>query len=254
MIAERGYTGLYGGCAINLVLITPEKAIKLVVNDRMRARLSDKNGKISVTNEILAGATAGACQCIVTSPMEMFKIAGQTGIPVSTTWKERTAGRTTAIGKMQGVYTGFVSTLLRDIPFSMFYFPTYALVRRGMSQAFLKPGEDPTFCKLMTMCNIQKFSFQIEYFNNSSKILVMNFGSGLISGLIGALLVTPMDCVKTRIQKKGGIPWVEAFKQVKNEGGVPALFNGGLARGIVVGMLFGAAQVTAIVFLILIKS
>jgi len=217
VIAERGYTGLYGGCAINLVLITPEKAIKLVVNDRMRARLSDKNGKISVTNEILAGATAGACQCIVTSPMEMFKIAGQTGIPVSTTWKERTAGRTTAIGKMQGVYTGFVSTLLRDIPFSMFYFPTYALVRRGMSQAFLKPGEDPTF--------------------------FMNFGSGLISGLIGALLVTPMDCVKTRIQKQGGIPWVEAFKQVKNEGGVPALFNGGLARGIVVGMLFGAAQV-----------
>ena len=76
----------------------------------------------------------------------------------------------------------------------------------------------------------------------------MNFGSGLISGLIGALLVTPMDCVKTRIQKQGGIPWVEAFKQVKNEGGVAALFNGGLARGIVVGMLFGAAQVNAIVF------
>ena len=148
VIAERGYTGLYGGCALPLVLITPEKAIKLVVNDRMRARLSDRNGKISVTNEILAGATAGACQCIVTSPMEMFKIAGQTGVPVLSTWKIRTAGQTTVVGKIKGVYTGLGSTLLLYIPFSMFYFPTYAMVRRQMSKAFSKPGEDPTFCKL----------------------------------------------------------------------------------------------------------
>ena len=87
--AERGLAGLYGGCAINLVLITPEKAIKLVVNDKMRTRLSDKNGNISIANQIAAGATAGACQCVVTSPMEMFKIAGQTGIPLKTIWEER---------------------------------------------------------------------------------------------------------------------------------------------------------------------
>jgi len=79
----------------------------------------------------------------------------------------------------------------------------------------------------------------------------MNFGSGLISGLLGALFVTPMDCVKTRIQKHGGQPWMTAFKGIWGEGyatggtsgAVQALFNGGLARGIVVGMLFGAAQV-----------
>jgi len=217
VVAERGWGGLYGGCAINLLLITPEKALKLVINDKMRARLTDKNGEISIANQVVAGATAGACQCIVTSPMEMFKIAGQTGIPVSVTWAERTAGRSTALGKMQGVYTGFCSTLLRDIPFSMFYFPTYAIVRQVMASQMLKPGENPTFG--------------------------MNFASGLISGLMGALFVTPMDCIKTRIQKHGGQPWIQAAKGVYAEGGVPALFNGGLARGIVVGMLFGAAQV-----------
>ena len=78
---ERGLLGLYGGCAINLLLITPEKAIKLVVNDKMRTRLTDKDGNLSVQKQIIAGATAGACQCIITSPMEMFKIAGQTGVP-----------------------------------------------------------------------------------------------------------------------------------------------------------------------------
>ena len=71
----------------------------------------------------------------------------------------------------------------------------------------------------------------------------MNFSSGLISGFAGAILFTPLDCVKTRIQKQSGLSWVQAFKRVKKEGGVPALFNGGLARGILVGMLFGAAQV-----------
>ena len=83
------------------MLITPEKAIKLVVNDKMRTRygflsdfftelrLTDKNGVISIPNQIAAGATAGACQCVVTSPMEMFKIAGQTGIPLKTIWNER---------------------------------------------------------------------------------------------------------------------------------------------------------------------
>ena len=73
----------------------------------------------------------------------------------------------------------------------------------------------------------------------------MNFSSGLISGFAGAILFTPLDCVKTRIQKQSGLSWVQAFKRVKKEGGVPALFNGGLARGILVGMLFGAAQVNA---------
>ena len=159
---ERGLIGLYGGCAINLLLITPEKAIKLVVNDKMRTRLTDKDGNLSVQKQIIAGATAGACQCIVTSPMEMFKIAGQTGVPVGEMWRQRyllgipnpeltfyfrTAGRIGAISKMQGVYTGFCATLLRDIPFSMIYFPAYAIIRDVMAKNMLKPGEDPTFGK-----------------------------------------------------------------------------------------------------------
>ena len=48
---------------------------------------------------------------------------------------------------MRGVYTGFCATLLRDIPFSMIYFPTYAVVRSVMAEKMLKPGEDPTFGK-----------------------------------------------------------------------------------------------------------
>ena len=55
----------------------------------MKSRLTDANGEVSLKNKIIAGATAGACQCIVTSPMEMAKIAGQTGTPLKHLWAQR---------------------------------------------------------------------------------------------------------------------------------------------------------------------
>ena len=108
---------------------------------------------------------------------------------------------------MQGVYTGFCATLLRDIPFSMIYFPAYAIIRDVMAKSMLKPGEDPTFGKFLVTSKLIK-----------TTVLAMNFGSGLASGLVGALAVTPMDCIKTRIQKHGGAPWIEAAKGVYSEG------------------------------------
>jgi hypothetical protein len=186
--AERGLRGLYGGSAINLSLIPFEKSLKLVANDYMRKYLSDSNGHVNIKSQILAGATAGIAQSVVTSPMEMLKIAGQTGIPIKTLWRQRMAGRNGFIQKMGGIYTGYCSTIIRDIPFSIIYFPAYSNIRDKMK----KTDQQATFW--------------------------VNFGAGLISGLIGALAVTPMDCVKTRIQKKGGIKWIEAFNQIKSEG------------------------------------
>jgi len=36
--------------------VAPEKAIKLTVNDLVRDKLMDKNGNLSFTNEMIAGA------------------------------------------------------------------------------------------------------------------------------------------------------------------------------------------------------
>ena len=56
----------------------------------------------------------------------------------------------------------------------------------------------------------------------------MNFASGLTSGLIGALAVTPMDCVKTRIQKQGGMNWLEAGMGIYSEGYAVAGHSGAI--------------------------
>jgi len=46
----------------NLVLIVPEKSIKLTVNDLLRRHLSKDGKNITLKNQVIAGAGAGFCQ------------------------------------------------------------------------------------------------------------------------------------------------------------------------------------------------
>ncbi|KAF6106224.1 solute carrier family 25 member 22 [Phyllostomus discolor] len=73
-IRSEGYFGMYRGAAVNLTLVTPEKAIKLAANDFFRYQLSKDGQKLTLFKEMLAGCGAGTCQVIVTTPMEMLKI------------------------------------------------------------------------------------------------------------------------------------------------------------------------------------
>lgn len=42
----EGYFGMYRGSAVNILLITPEKAIKLAANDYFRHHLTTKDGLV----------------------------------------------------------------------------------------------------------------------------------------------------------------------------------------------------------------
>lgn len=74
---------MYRGSGVNILLITPEKAIKLTANDYFRHFLSDPSGKLTLPREMLAGGLAGLCQIVITTPMELLKIqlqdAGRVG-------------------------------------------------------------------------------------------------------------------------------------------------------------------------------
>lgn len=76
-LKSQGLRGMYSGSAVNILLITPEKAIKLTANDYFRFLLTDQNGKLSLPREMLSGAGAGFCQIVVTTPMELLKITMQ---------------------------------------------------------------------------------------------------------------------------------------------------------------------------------
>lgn len=65
VIQNEGFKGLYSGVVPQLIGVAPEKAIKLTVNDLVRAHFSEKEtGKIWWPHELLAGGSAGACQVV----------------------------------------------------------------------------------------------------------------------------------------------------------------------------------------------
>jgi len=301
----EGFRGMYRGSGVNLLLITPEKVIKLVANDFFRHRLTDKNGKLSVGREMLAGGSAGLCQIIITTPMELLKISMQDAGRQATTKTfpnyssvvaatssgnigniltnaaERNASMqasskvvarsmatstlnpaTVAASTMKqmaadaqataakvvaskvnnnptklsatslalhlvktkgilGLYKGTGATAMRDVTFSLVYFPLFAHLKEMGPK---RPGTDT-----------------VAFYHS--------FLSGCAAGCVAAVAVNPVDVIKTRLQVLSRGSGEEAYKGIldcfqktlKNEG-PRAFLKGSLCRVMVIAPLFGIAQ------------
>ncbi|XP_069484759.1 mitochondrial glutamate carrier 2 [Ambystoma mexicanum] len=250
-VRTEGFFGMYRGAAVNLTLVTPEKAIKLAANDFFRQMLSRDGKELTLLKEMLAGCGAGTCQVVVTSPMEMLKIQlqdagrlavqqkaittdgpasshppqsraftfGSTSVPKrpSALLITRDLIRTQGIA---GVYKGLGATLVRDVPFSVIYFPLFANLN-----------------KLGQTSPDQKAPF------------LHSFMAGCLAGSVAAVAVTPLDVLKTRIQtlKKGhgedtynGI--ADCARKIWRNEGPSAFMKGAVCRALVIAPLFGIAQ------------
>lgn len=221
IIKNEGFKGLYSGLAAQLVGVAPEKAIKLTVNDLIRGIGTDENGAITMPWEILAGSSAGACQVIFTNPLEIVKIRLQMQggssskqlAPGEIPHKRLSAGQIIKQLGVKGLYKGASACLLRDVPFSAIYFPTYANLKYHL---FNYDPADPN----------KKHSL------STWQLLV----SGAMAGAPAAFFTTPADVIKTRLQveaKKGEVKYrgiVHAFGNILKEEGVTAFFKGSLAR------------------------
>ncbi|VDD79536.1 unnamed protein product [Mesocestoides corti] len=269
-----GFFGMYKGSGVNLLLITPEKAIKLVGNDFFRYHLKQDGVPLSPIREMIAGGGAGLCQIIVTTPMELLKIqmqdAGRTRgkldsyptalpePPFNTTYlrvyslilvavaananvpvaKPMSATRLALDLVRQkgifGLYKGMGATALRDVTFSIMYFPLFARFDNLVSSPVLSPlvyTEGP------------------RRSDGTGTIFYWSFLSGCTASTIAAFLVTPMDVVKTRLQTlshlKGETQFTgifDCFLKTFQREGVRALFKGAGCRVMVMAPLFGIAQ------------
>ncbi|XP_023675483.1 mitochondrial glutamate carrier 1 isoform X1 [Paramormyrops kingsleyae] len=237
-IRSEGYFGMYRGAAVNLTLVTPEKAIKLAANDFFRHHLSKDGQKLTLLKEMLAGCGAGTCQVIVTTPMEMLKIqlqdagrleaqrklmpeaAGKSVGAKSPTAMQLTRDLLRSKG-IAGLYKGLGATLLRDVPFSVIYFPLFAnlndLGKRGAE------GPAPFY---------------------------VSFISGCIAGSTAAVAVNPVDVIKTRLQSLtrgseedtySGV--TDCIRKILQREGPTAFLKGAYCRALVIAPLFGIAQV-----------
>ncbi|XP_045892647.1 mitochondrial glutamate carrier 1 isoform X2 [Micropterus dolomieu] len=253
-VRSEGYFGCYRGAAVNLTLVTPEKAIKLAANDVFRQKLS-KDGHLPLWGEILAGCGAGTCQVVVTTPMEMLKIqlqdAGRLAAqrPVPTPAQAAAPGpapslvapaaaqpspppRPSATGitvkllktrGLAGLYRGAGATLMRDVPFSMIYFPLFA--------------------------NLNTLGRESQGDVQSRAPFMQSFMAGCTAGSVAAVAVTPLDVIKTRLQtlQKGegedtyrGI--IDCTRRIMSREGPSAFLKGATCRALVIAPLFGIAQ------------
>uniref|UniRef100_A0A8C7XNG8 Mitochondrial glutamate carrier 1 n=1 Tax=Oryzias sinensis TaxID=183150 RepID=A0A8C7XNG8_9TELE len=260
-VRSEGYFGIYRGAAVNLTLVTPEKAIKLAANDFFRHQLSQDGARLTVFKEMLAGCCAGMCQVIITTPMEMLKIqmqdAGRLGktmfgsnqVMPSVVPTMKMGGTSTVLSRsyntthapqvvrmsalqitkellrtkgIMGLYRGLGATLMRDIPFSVVYFPLFA----HLHQLGQHSSEHPS----------------VPFY--------WSFMSGCLAGSIAAVAVSPCDVVKTRLQslRKGaneeiykGV--VDCVRKIWRKEGPRAFLKGASCRALVIAPLFGIAQV-----------
>lgn len=229
----EGYFGMYRGSGVNILLITPEKAIKLAANDFFRYHLHPSGGKIPLPKQMMAGGLAGFCQIIITTPMELLKIQMQDAGRVAAAAKEagktipKTSATKIALGLFRqkgiiGLYKGTGATMLRDVSFSVVYFPLFATLNDLGPRKSDGSGEAVFWC---------------------------SFLSGLAAGSTAALVVNPFDVVKTRLQAltkvEGEMSYTgiaDAFIKIMKHEGPKAFFKGGACRMIVIAPLFGIAQ------------
>lgn len=224
VLTREGPRALYRGLGPQLVGVAPEKAIKLTVNDYLRKLFGraapNPDGKMYLPLEILAGGGAGASQVIFTNPLEIVKIRlqmqGEGGVA------RRGAMAIVRELGLTGLYKGASACFLRDIPFSMIYFPTYA----GLKDHLASKNEDGK--------------------PRSEQILL----AGTLAGAPSAGLCTPADVIKTRLQLEAraghstysGIR--DCFWKILEHEGPRAFWKGATARMFRSSPQFGVTLLT----------
>jgi len=206
VVRHEGFTGLYRGLVPQLLGVAPEKAIKLTMNDLARDKLRQfNNGELPLWAEMIAGGCGGASQVMFTNPLEIVKIRLQVAGEIASGAKVSAWGVVKELGFF-GLYKGSRACFLRDIPFSMIYFPAYAHLKPALADE--------------------------NGYNSPLSLLT----AGAIAGMPAASLVTPADVIKTRLQvvaRAGQTTYsglTDAVKKIYIEEGFSAFWKGAVAR------------------------
>uniref|UniRef100_A0A914DM38 Solute carrier family 25 member 40 n=1 Tax=Acrobeloides nanus TaxID=290746 RepID=A0A914DM38_9BILA len=166
----EGIRSLWSGLSPTILSAIPSTVFYFTVYDNMlyylRRKFSD-----SVAAPLLAGALARAIAATLVSPLEMIRTKMQSEQHTFSVLRKSIKDSI----RQDGIFIlwrGLVPTLLRDIPFSAFYWACYETTKK----------------KLLVSLNKDRTNFSIS------------FMSGAFSGSIAAAMTTPFDVVKTQRQ------------------------------------------------------
>ncbi|KAH6759053.1 S-adenosylmethionine carrier 2 [Perilla frutescens var. frutescens] len=218
--------GLYSGLAGNLVGVIPASALFIGVYEPTKQKLLDIFPQnLSAVAHLVAGAIGGAASSIVRVPTEVIKQRIQTGQFASAPEAVRLI---VAKEGFRGLYAGYGSFLLRDLPFDAVQFCIYEQLRIGYKLAARRDLNDPE-----------------------------NAIIGAFAGAITGAITTPLDVVKTRLMIQGSAKQYDGIfhcvNTIMREEGSSAFFRGlgprvlwiGIGGSIFFGVLEKTKQVLA---------
>ncbi|KAG6534499.1 hypothetical protein ZIOFF_008402 [Zingiber officinale] len=165
---------LYSGVACNLAGVLPASAIFVGIYEPTKQKLLKLFPEnLSTFAHLTAGAIGGAVSSFIRVPTEVVKQRIQTGHFTSAPDAIRLI---VAKEGFRGLYAGYKSFLLRDLPFDALQFCIYEQLRIGYKIAARRDLNDPE-----------------------------NALIGAFAGAITGAITTPLDVMKTRLMVQGSV-------------------------------------------------
>jgi solute carrier family 25 S-adenosylmethionine transporter 26 len=212
LIKAGGGRALYSGVWGNLVGVAPASAVFMAVYEPVKqAVMRSQPADRAFLGPLSAGVAAGLASSVIRVPTEVVKTRMQTGeFTHAFTALKTIVAREGA----RGIFAGYGSFLLRDLPFDAIEFVTYEQLKKGYKSAVLKDERDL----------------------NSAEHSVFGAGAGAATGL----LTTPLDVLKTRLMIQGQNGKyknvMDCAVKIVQEEGAGALFRGWQPRVIWIGV------------------
>ncbi|KAK6201637.1 mitochondrial carrier protein PET8 [Scheffersomyces amazonensis] len=170
-----GWSGIYKGLGSCVVASAPSASLFFITYDSMK--IYTKPYVSSTQSHMISASCGEIAACLVRVPAEVIKQRTQTGA-IGVNGKSTSLSNFLYIiqnksgeGVVRGLYRGWNTTIMREIPFTVIQFPLYEYLKVRWSQA--TGGKDISLIK-GAIC-------------------------GSIAGGIAAAATTPLDVIKTRI-------------------------------------------------------
>jgi len=204
------FRGLYRGVGGNLLGVAPASAVFFAAYEPMKRALGaggDAGGGEGggVRAHLTAGATAGLASSLIRVPTEVIKTRRQVGTSAASSLR----GILAAHGVM-GLFAGYWSFLLRDLPFDAIEFAGYESLKQAWG------------------------SFADKEDVNGAEAAAL----GAIAGAFTGAVTTPLDVVKTRLMTSPdsytGV--VQCVRKTIAEEGAMALLKGVEPRVMWIGL------------------
>lgn len=219
-----GFHGIYNGLASAAAGSFPNAALYFCVYETLKPEFVQALGSGNASIAQMAAAAIGeTAACLVRVPTENVKQKLQAGVYTST----GQALRGIVQGKgVAGFYSGYLTTVMREIPFSMIQFPLWEGMKLRIGEFRARPDN-----------SVASWESAL---------------AGSMSGGIAAGLTTPLDVVKTRLMLGKDVEgreykgMISTFRRIVNEEGPSKLLSGISPRVIWIGIggfvFFGAYE------------